>query len=156
MSWVQAECESTYIQSVEYNVSKIEQQFVLLARIGEQPVGFSLVFIGPEESDPLFIQLVAVVPAARRRGVALALLSRVAERAPERNIALATLDNNVGALALNDHFAKSIGASIRRVPVSMYRRSHLGFAQSESHRPWIIERSHGVHSSLSFDKDSHT
>jgi len=145
MRWIQAECESTYIQSVEYNVSNIEQKLVLLARIGEQPVGFCLVFIGPKDSDPLFIQLVAVVPRARRRGVALALLNAAAAREPERNIALATLDDNVAALGLNAHFAESIGSNIRRVPVRMFRRSYLGFAKGESHRPWIIERPRGVH-----------
>jgi GNAT superfamily N-acetyltransferase len=137
--WVQADCESTNIQTVEYNMSKIEQRVVLLAEIAEHPVGFCCALVGRTDSDPLFIQLVAVVPLARRRGAGLALLSAASEREPQRSIAMATLDDNNAARRLNEHFAKSMGANIRRVPVRQYRRTDLGFAQGERHRPWIIE-----------------
>ena len=137
--WVQADCESTNIQTVEYNMSKIEQQVLLLAEIAEIPVGFCCALVGRTDSDPLFIQLVAVVPLARRRGAGLALLSAAAEREPQRSIAMATLDDNDAARRLNEHFAKSMGANIRRVPARRYRRTDLGFAQGERHRPWIIE-----------------
>jgi GNAT superfamily N-acetyltransferase len=138
--WMQADCESTYIQSVEYNVSKIGQQLVLLAEIADYPVGFCCVLAGRTDSDPLFIQLVAVVPSARRRGVGLALLSVAAGWQPQRNIAMATLDDNFDARRLNERFAQSIGGNIQRVPGSRFRPSDLGFAQGERHRPWMIDR----------------
>lgn len=138
--WIQADCESTNIQSVEYNLSKIQQQLVFLAEIADQPVGFCWALVGRANSDPLFIQLVAVVPAARRRGAGLALLSAAAAREPERSIAVATLDDNLAAHNLNNSFAKSISAEIQRVPVRRYRRTDLGFAEGERHRPWLIER----------------
>lgn len=140
MRWIQADCESTYIQSVEYNVSKIEQHLVLLAEIADYPVGFCSVFTGRTDSDPLFIQLVAVVPSARRHGAGFALLSAAAEWQPKRDIAMAVLDDNVDAQRLNERLAQSIGGNLQRVPVRRFRRSDLGFAQGERHRPWLIER----------------
>lgn len=144
MRWVQADCESTYIQSVEYNVSKIEHQLVLLAEIAGHPVGFCSALVGPTGADPLFIQLVAVVPLARRRGAGLALLRGVAERESQRSIAMATLDDNDAVLGLNEYFAKSMGANIRRVPLRRYRRTDLGIARGERHRLWVIERLRGA------------
>ncbi|WP_432245732.1 GNAT family N-acetyltransferase [Arthrobacter sp. G.S.26] len=140
MRWMQADCESTNIHSVEDNVSKIGQQLVLLAEIVDYPVGFCCVLAGRTDSDPLFIQLVAVVPSARRRGVGLALLSSAADWQPERNIAMATLDDNVDARRLNERFAQSIGKNIRRVPVRRFRPSDLGLARGERHHPWLIDR----------------
>lgn len=140
MRWIQADCESTYIQSVEDNASKIGQQLVFLAEIADYPVGFCCVLAGPTNSDPLFIQLVAVVPLARQRGVGLALLSAAAAAQPRRNIAMATLDDNVAARRLNERFALSIGGTIQRVPASRFRPSDLGVAPGEHHRPWMIDR----------------
>lgn len=142
MRWMQADCESTNIHSVEDNVSKIGQQLVLLAEIADFPVGFCCVLAGRTDPDPLFIQLVAVVPSARRRGVGLALLSAAAEWQPQRNIAMATLDDNVDARRLNERFAQSIGGNIQRVPAGRFRPSDLGFAPGERHRPWIVDRLH--------------
>lgn len=140
MQWMQASCESTYIQSVEYNLSTIEQQLILLAEIADYPVGFCFALAGRTLSDPLFIQLVAVVPLARRRGVGLALLSAAAGHEPHRSIAMATLDDNVPARNLNERFAKSIGGNLHRVPIRRYRQTDLGFAQGERHHPWIVDR----------------
>lgn len=140
MRWMQADCESINIHSVEDNVSKIGQQLVLLAEIADYPVGFCCVLAGRTDSDPLFIQLVAVVPSARRRGVGFALLSSAAGWQPQRNLAMATLDDNVDAQRLNERFAKSIGANIQRIPVNRFRPSDLGFARGERHRPWMIDR----------------
>lgn len=140
MRWIQAVCESTFIQSLEDNVSKIRQYQVLLAEVADQPVGFCCVFAGRTEFDPLFIQLVAVVPTARKRGVGLALLLTAARWQPHRNIAMAILDENIAAQRLNERLAQSIGGTLRRVPVKRFRRSDLGFAQGERHRPWLIER----------------
>jgi GNAT superfamily N-acetyltransferase len=142
--WMQADCEPTNIRSVEDNVSKIAQQLVLLAEIADYPVGFCCVLAGRTDSDPLFIQLVAVVPSARRRGAGLALLSAAAGWQPQRNIAMATLDDNVDARWLNERFAQSIGGNLQRVPLSRFRRSDLGFAPGERHRPWMIDRQQEV------------
>lgn len=140
MRWMQADCESTNIHSAEDNVSKIAQQHVWLAEIADYPVGFCCVLAGQTDSAPLFIQLVAVVPSARRRGVGLALLSAAARWQPQRNIAMATLDDNVDARRLNECFAQSIGGNIQRVPISRFRPSDLGFVRGERHRPWLIDR----------------
>lgn len=140
MRWMQADCESTNIYSVEENLSKAQQQLVLLAEIADYPVGFCCVLVGRAVADPLFIQLVAVVPSVRRRGVGLALLRAVAELQPYRSIAMATLDDNVAARALNERFAQSIGGDIQRVPAGRFRSSDLGFAPGERHRPWMVGR----------------
>lgn len=140
MRWIQADCESTNIHSVEHNMSKIGHQLVLLAEVVDYPVGFCCLLASGTNSDPLYIQLVAVVPSARRRGVGLALLSAAAGLHPERNIAMATIDDNVAARRLNERFAKSIGGNIQRVPVSRFRPSDLGFTRGERHRPWMIDR----------------
>lgn len=140
MRWMQADCESTFIHSVEHNLLEIEQQLVLLAEIAGHPVGFSRALVGRTELDPIFIQLVAVVPPARRRGVGLELLSAAAGREPQRDIAMATLDDNVAARRLNERLADSISGEIQRVPIRRYRRSDLGFAEGEHHRAWVINR----------------
>ena len=140
MRWIQADCESTTIQTVEDNISKIRQQLVLLAEIDGCPVGFCRVLAGRNDADPLFVQLIAVVFSARRQGAGLALLCAAAERQPKRNIAMAVLDDNVNAQRLNKRFAQSIGGKLQRVTVSRFRRSDLGIAQGERHRPWLIER----------------
>lgn len=141
MQWIQAECESIYIQSVEVNQSRIRRQLVLVAEIADHPVGFSCAFVGRTVTDPLFIQLVAVVPMGRRRGAALALLSRSAGWEPNRDVAMATLDENIPARSLNERLAESMGSKMERVPVRRYRRSDLGFAEGERHKPWLISRS---------------
>lgn len=140
MRWIQAECESTYIHSVEENVSKIDRQFVLLAELAGHPVGFCCAVEGRSNSDPLFIQLVAVVPSARQRGVGLALLCVAAAAHSQRNVAMAALDDNIAAQRLNRRLAQSIGAKIQRVPVNRFRKSDLGVASGEHHRPWMIDR----------------
>lgn len=140
MRWVQADCESTNIQEAEYNASEIEQQLVLMTEIAGHPVGCCTALVGATDADPLFIQPVAVVPLARRRGAGTALLNAAARREPRRSIAMATLNDNDAARGLNERFAKSMGATIRRVPVRRCRRTDLGFAPGELHRPWIVER----------------
>ena len=140
MRWMQANSESAYIHSVEDNMTKISQQLVLMAEIADHPVGFCCALVGRADSDPLFIQLLSVVPSAQRRGVGLALLRESAALQPQRNIAMATLDDNVAARNLNERFAQSIGASIQRVPLRRFRHSDLGFARGEGHRAWMIDR----------------
>lgn len=142
MRWMQLDCDSLNIQSVEDNVSRIAQQHVFVAEIADYPVGFCCVLAGQTDSAPLFIQLVAVVPSARRRGVGLALVSAAASWQPQRNIAMATLDDNVDARRLNDRLAQSIGGNIQRVPKSRFSPSDLGFTRGERHRSWLIDRQH--------------
>lgn len=141
MRWVQAECESTTIQGVAFNVSAIEKKIVFLAEISDCTVGFCIALAGRTDRAPVFVQLVAIVPQARRRGAGFALLNAVASTEPQRDIVAATLDGNTAARALNERFAASLGASIRRVPIRSFRPSEMGFAPGENHRPWLIERS---------------
>ncbi|MGL3808150.1 GNAT family N-acetyltransferase [Paeniglutamicibacter sp. R2-26] len=123
------------------NASKITEQLVLLAEIDGVHVGFCVSAPGLQDSDPLFIQVVAVAPEAQRRGVGLALLTAAAKREPRRDIALATQDDNVAARSLNEQFAKSIGASIRRVRLGTYRDGDLGIRRGLGYRAWVIQRS---------------
>ncbi len=141
MRWMQADCESLFIHSVEDNVAKIERESVYIAEFAGIPVGFCLARAGRSASDPLFIQQVAVVPLARRHGAGLALLRAVADRYPQRDVVLAVLDDNIAAHRLNACFAKSIGGVLQREPLRRYRRTDLGFAHGEQHRPWIVVRS---------------
>ncbi|MFF5794506.1 GNAT family N-acetyltransferase [Paeniglutamicibacter sp. NPDC012692] len=122
------------------NASTVTERLVLLAEIGGVHVGFCVSSPGPQDSDPLFIQIVAVVPEAQRRGIGLALLTKAAEREPLRNIALATQDDNGEARALNVKFAKSIGASIGRVNLGTYPDKDLGIRRGMGYRAWLIQR----------------
>ncbi|WP_446724825.1 GNAT family N-acetyltransferase [Microbacterium sp. CFBP 13617] len=140
MRWIQADSESATIHDVKFNSASIREKTVVLADIGGCPVGFCQAVTGRSLSDPLFVQMIAVVPAARRRGVGLALLAAVASSEPARDIVMATLDGNVAARALNEGFARSLGLAIRRVPIRSYRRSEMGFGPGEKHRPWLIAR----------------
>ncbi|APF32854.1 hypothetical protein BO218_00455 [Microbacterium paludicola] len=140
MWWIQADSESANIHDVANNVERIRQKIVVLAEVGGCPVGFCEAARGRSLADPLFIQMVAVVPSARRRGAALALLHAAASVEPYRDIAGATLDENLAARSLNERFATSLDASIQRVPLRSFRRSDLGFGPGEKHRPWLIRR----------------
>lgn len=140
MRWMKASCQSTNIRSVEENVSRIGQQFVLPAEIADHPVGFCCVLAARTNSDPLFIQLVTVVPFVRRRGLGTALLSAAAEWQPQRNIAMPTLDENVAARRLNERLAQSIAGNIQRIPTGRFRPSDLGYSPGERHRRWMINR----------------
>lgn len=137
---LQLECSPIYVRSVRENVSTIAERLVLLAEIDNVHVGFCVSLAGPQVSDPLFIQVVGVAPGAQRRGAGLALLTAAAEQQPRRDIALATQDENVPARALNERFANSIGASIRRIPLGIYRDRDLGIKRAFGYRGWIIER----------------
>ncbi|MFS0712361.1 GNAT family N-acetyltransferase [Microbacterium sp. 2P01SA-2] len=140
MWWIQADSESANIHDVASNTERIKQKVVVLAEIDGCPVGFCEAFRGSSPADPLFIQMVAVVPRARRRGAALALLHAAATAEPQRDIVGATLDENIAARSLNERFAESLDASIQRVPVRSFCRSDMGFGPGEEHRPWLIRR----------------
>lgn len=141
MKDLQVLCSPIGVRPVKENASTIAEQLVLLAVIDGIHVGYCVSSLGRDESGPLFIQVVAVVPEARRRGIGLALLTAVAEREPERDVALATRDDNDEARSLSEQFAKSIGASIGRVSLGTYKNSDLAITQGNYFRPWLIQRS---------------
>lgn len=140
MSDVQNVTERLPILDVKKNVLKIAKTVVLLAEIDGVHVGFCISLSGDQDSDPLFIQEVGVVPGARGRGIGMVLLRAAAEREPRRNIALATEDDNEGAQALNKKFATSIGATMRKVKLGTYEDSDLGIRRGIGYRSWVIER----------------
>lgn len=140
MQELQVECSPIVVKSVHDNVSTIFDRLVLLAEIDGIHVGFCVSFPGLHESDPLFIQIVAVAPNAQRRGVGLALLIEAAEREPRRDIALATQESNVAAREMNGKFANSIGASLQRVNLGTYRDSDLGIQRGMGYCSWVIQR----------------
>jgi ribosomal protein S18 acetylase RimI-like enzyme len=140
MKDLQAACSPISVRSVRENVSTIIERRVLLAEIDGIHVGFCISFPGTQDSDPMFIQVVAVAPNAQRRGVGLTLLTAAAEREPRRDIALATQDDNVAARSLNEKFARSIGASIGKVNLSTYRDCDLGIQRGLGYRAWAIQR----------------
>ena len=137
---LQLECSPITVRSVRDNVLMIAERNVLLAEIDEVHVGFCVSSLGSRGVDPLFVQLVGVARAAQRRGVGLALLTAAAQRNPRQIIALATQDQNTAARALNERFADSIGASIRRVRLGTYRDHDLGITRGLGYRPWEIQR----------------
>lgn len=133
-------CEPITVQSVQHNATTIAEHLVLVAEIGNVPVGFCVASIDRGASHPIYIQVVAVAPPAQRQGVALSLLASVATRAPQRDIAFATRDDNEAALALTTRFAERIGATLRPLPSGTYRHGDLGTARGLGYRPWLIER----------------
>ncbi|MFJ6378052.1 GNAT family N-acetyltransferase [Pseudarthrobacter oxydans] len=140
MKDLQAVCSPISVRSVRENVSTIIERLVLIAEVDGLHVGFCVSSPGLQDSDPMFFQVVAVAPHAQRRGVGLALLTAAAEREPRRDIALATQNDNVEARSLNEKFAKSIGASIRRVSLSTYRDCDFGIQRGLGYRAWVIQR----------------
>ncbi|WP_244650700.1 GNAT family N-acetyltransferase [Plantibacter sp. CFBP 13570] len=133
-------CEPIAVKSVGENVSMIADRFVLLAEIDEVHVGLCVAVRGVRRSDPLFIQVVGVAPPAQRRGIGLALLTAAADLEPLRDIALATQNENVAALAMIDGFARSIGTVAERVRLGTYRDRDLGISRGHGYRAWTIRR----------------
>jgi GNAT superfamily N-acetyltransferase len=142
LRYLQGVCEPITIQTELHNENMIAEQLVLLAFIGETDVGFCVSKTGADESDPLFIQLVGVVEAARGRGIGSALMHAAAEQAPGRTIAFATQDDNLAARSMTARFASSIGAELRRVNLGTYRDEDLGIRRGLDYRSWKIARAH--------------
>ncbi len=142
MRYLQAACEPLTVQSATSNDKTIAEQRVLFAMIGETPVGFCVSMTDTAAPDPVFIQTVGVVGTARGRGIGLALMHAVAEQAPDRNIALATQNDNLAARRMNERFAASIGAELRRLNLGTYKDENLGIRRGLGYRAWTIERSH--------------
>ncbi len=140
MKDLQFVCSPISVRSIEENLSTIVECLVLMAEIDNVHVGFCVSSPGVQDSDPLFVQVVAVAPDVQGRGVGLALLAAAVQREPRRDIALATQDDNVAARSLNEKLAKSIGAKIRKVSLSNYRGSDLGIQRGLGYRAWVIQR----------------
>lgn len=137
---LQFACSPLSVRSVRDNVAMIAGQPVLMAEIQDVHVGFCIALSGSKESDPLFIQVVGVAPEVQRRGVGLTLIAAAAAREPQRDIALATQDDNWAARALNQRFANSINSTIERVPRGTFRASDLGIVRGSGYRAWLIRR----------------
>jgi ribosomal protein S18 acetylase RimI-like enzyme len=137
---LQVACSPISVRSVRDNVSMIARQEVLLAEVDGIHVGFCVSHLGASESDPLFIQLVGVASEAQQRGIGLALITAASAHEPRRDVAVATQDSNTAARALNERFARSIGASIERVKLGTYRDPDLGIVRGLGYRAWLIRR----------------
>ena len=137
---LQFACEPITIKSVEENVEAAARQQLLIAEIDGIHVGLCMSHIGAASSAPLFVQVVAVVPEARGRGVATAMLEIAAQDAPDRSIAFATQDSNTAARSLTARFADSIGAQIGRMPLDSFRARDLGIIRGQGYRAWLIQR----------------
>lgn len=136
---IQLTCVPITPMPLRDNAATISEHRVLIAEIERVPVGFVLASLGPEPS-PLFVQVVAVVPEAQRRGIGLQLLSAAAALDPQRNIALATQETNLAAQAMNNRFAGSMAASIHRVNLGVYPDKYLGIRRGQGYRVWEITR----------------
>ncbi|MDR6639618.1 GNAT family N-acetyltransferase [Paenarthrobacter nitroguajacolicus] len=137
---LQIVCSPISVRSVRENASTINDERVLIAEIDGVHVGFCISTKGSKASDPMFLQVVAVAPGAQRRGVGIALMTAAAAYEPERDIVLATQDDNLAARALNEKYARSIGAKIYRVRISAYRNKDLGIQRGMGYRAWAIQR----------------
>nr|WP_274636486.1 GNAT family N-acetyltransferase [Microbacterium bovistercoris] len=141
MKDIQFECSPITVRSVRDNVLTIREGLVLIAEVDDVHVGYCLARVGLRAGDPVFMQVVAVAPAAQRRGIGRALLASAAEREPLRDIALATQDDNAAARAMNERFAEAIGGSIHRVNLDTFRPRDLGIQRGLGYRAWVIQRS---------------
>ena len=137
---LQALCPPITVRAVRDNALTIADRLVLLADVSGTHVGFCVARPGVRASDPIFVQVVAVAPDAQRRGIGLALLTAAAERWPQRNLVFATQDDNSEARAMNEKFARVIGAEIRRINLRTYPDRYLGIQRGWGYRAWMIVR----------------
>ena len=141
MKDMQFSCEPITVQAVAKNVDLIDEHTVLFAEQNGVHVGFCLIVDDRQAQSPLFIQVVAVVPEAQRQGIGMQLMEAAASIAPTRNIAFATQDENAAARALNERFATSLQANLRKVRLGTFPNRSLGIQRSDGYRSWLIERS---------------
>lgn len=113
---------------------------MLLAEIEGIHAGLCIARPGPRDVDSLFVQVVAVVPAAQQRGIGLSLLAAAAGREPDRDIALAIQSSNLAAHAMNSRFGEMIGGDVQRVNLGAYLYSDLGIQRGQGYRVWKIKR----------------
>lgn len=140
---LQIVCEPLTVETVRSNAATIGDKTVLIAEIGDVHVGYLVSHPAAAPADPLFVQVVAVAPAAQRRGIGAVLLTAAAAREPERDIVLATQEQNVAMHALNRRFADSLGAGLERIALGTFRDGDLGIRRGLGYRAWRFRRRAG-------------
>ena len=153
MRYLQIACEPITVQSEPNNDETIAEQRVLFAMSRETPIGFCVSMTGTTELDPVFIQIVGVVGAARGRGIGTALMHAVADQTRRRTIAFATQDENLAARRMNERFAASIDAELRRVNLGTHKDEDLGIRRGLGYRSWTAERSHPTADSATTERE---
>ncbi|MGF3054021.1 GNAT family N-acetyltransferase [Microbacterium sp. YY-03] len=137
---MQIVCEPITVLSLETNAHTINDRLALFAEIENVHVGFCVAFPGVKTSDPMFVQVVAVVPAAQRRGIGRELLAAAATTEPERDIVFATQESNLAAHAMSARFAGELGATLQRVNLGVYPDRYLGIQRGQGYRAWRVKR----------------
>lgn len=137
---MQLDSEPITVLSVETNAQSIRDRSVLFAEIEGVHVGFCVATPGANTSDPLFVQVVAVVPAVQRRGIGRKLLAAAASKEGERDIVFATQESNSAAHAMNARFANELGATLERVNLGVHPDHYLGIRRGQGYRAWRIRR----------------
>lgn len=137
---MQLACEPITVLSLEENAQTIHHRLTFFAGIDGVHVGFCIAVPGAKASDPLFVQVVAVVPAAQRRGIGRKLLAAVASEDAERDIVFATQESNQAARAMNARFASELGATLERVNLGVYPDRYLGIQRGQGYRVWMVKR----------------
>lgn len=137
---MQTVCEPITVLSLSTNAQTINDRLVLFAEIESVHVGFCVASPGTKTSDPMFVQVVAVVPAAQRRGIGRELLAAAAATEPERDIVFATQEGNLAAHAMNARFAIELGATLERVNLGVYPDRYLGIRRGQGYRAWRVKR----------------
>ncbi len=137
---MQTVCEPITVLSLSTNAQTIKDRLVLFAEIESVHVGFCVASPGVKTSDPMFVQVVAVVPAAQRRGIGRELLAAAASTEPERDIVFATQESNLAAHAMNARFAGELGATLERVNLGVYPDRYLGIQRGQGYRAWRVKR----------------
>lgn len=137
---IQLACEPITVLSLEENTQTIHDRLTFFAEIDGVHVGLCIAVPEAKASDPLFVQVVAVVPTAQRRGIGRKLLAAAASEDAERDIVFATQENNQAARAMNARFASELGATIERVNMGVYPDRYLGIQRGQGYRVWKVKR----------------
>ncbi|PZF66983.1 hypothetical protein DEJ33_06880 [Curtobacterium sp. MCPF17_047] len=141
MKALQLMCEPISVQSIQENIATISSQPVLFAELNGVHVGLCVSLLPVAATEPLFLQVVGVVEAARKRGIGIALMKAAVDEAPGRTVAFATQDTNRAAHAMNQRLATIIDGDLRAVPLGTYRDKALGIRRGLGYRAWSIDRS---------------
>ncbi|UPL15707.1 GNAT family N-acetyltransferase [Microbacterium galbinum] len=137
---MQLACEPITVLSLEANPQTIRDRLVFFAEIEGVHVGFCVASPGAEASNPLFVQVVAVVPSMQRRGVGCTLLSAAASEEPVRDIVFATQESKNAARAMNARFSNDLGATLERVNLGVYPDRCLDIRRGQGYRVWKVSR----------------
>lgn len=141
MKDMQIACEPLGPQTVARNLETLKQNLVVLfAEAEDTPVGFLSYCPPASKVDPLIVQVVGIVPEARRRRTGTALLEAACERYPGCDVAFATREENVSAHSLFRGFATQTQRSVRRVRRGVFRDGDLGIERGDGYRVWVLLR----------------